>query len=612
MPTVLVLFVPLFAFLGSGALADQNDWIKTTYVVKRFTSGPNPNTRDAENYIERGAQNQLFSAINRNMTAPSGDPHDYLSWAPYHWPDCNWCNGKGRTYIGGNQDDTSDDDGGEDDCDSGGDCNGDDDFQYDLNSTAQSFEAVNRRHDGVLSYRNHKRMVRMRREDSHSLVSPTPTPTLTHRDLVQAALDLLTTATPNLDSQPGTKTLDLVSQSTSDAVVGSHTPAQAAAKHSASVSCTPSPTTSMPPSATWTTCPYKIRDGQVNPDVRKLPGPGAINNVSQNLINNALAYAFTRSSSYSKNFVAGLEHFYLNSDSRMNPNMNYGQVARGPDSQGGTFTGVLDGRGHVKAINGIMIMKALRNPDWTDHRDQEMNKWMSAYLTWLKTSTIGKKTASRPNNHGTFYFSQVAAIQLYLGYVDEAIETLRSYFEGPYMDQIAASGEQPFEATRTRPFHYRCFNLEAMITNAKIGDQLGQNFWTKKSKRGATIQDAVDFAMSADSKGEDRSLVAPHIATIIQAYGDPSGKYQKYLDETDPNYRSKSYWFYDQPETLTGSSSKKRSVEWRREETPSHSLPCESDLPVVFERASDVELEVGLYVTWDQLKPLYCHIALHK
>ncbi|KAK0198699.1 chondroitin AC/alginate lyase [Armillaria mellea] len=604
MPTVLVSFIPLFVFLRSGALADQNDWINPAYVVNRCTLGPNPNTRDAENYIERGAQNHLFSVINRNMTAPSGDPHDYLSWAPYHWPYCNWCAGKGRTYLGGNQNDTSDD-GDEDDCDSRDVCNDDDDFQYDSDSTTQFSGSVNRRHDNVLSSRNHKRMIRRRREDLHSLVSPTPTPTLTRRDLVQAALDMLPTSTPNLDSQPSTKTLDLVSQSTSDAVVGSHTPAQAAAKPSASASCTPSPTTSMPPSATWTTCPYKIRDGRVNPDVRKLPGPGAINGVSQNSINNALSWAFTRSSLYSKNFVAGLEHFYLNSESRMNPNMNYGQVARGPDSQGGTFTGILDGRGHVKVINGIVIMKALENPDWTDRRDQEMMNWMSAYLNWLKTNPIGKKTASRPNNHGTFYFSQVAAIEVYLGHLDEAIQALHSYFDGPFMDQIAASGEQPFEAIRTRPFHYRCFNLEAMITNAKIGDQLGQNFWTKKSKRGATIQDAVNFAMSADSKGENRGLVAPHVATIIQAYGDPTGKYQKYLDETDPNYRSKSYWFYDQPGALVGSSQKKRSVEWRREETPNN-LFGEHECPAVFKQAdSAVELEDGFFVHCVDLMPLY-------
>lgn len=40
--------------------ADQNDWIDPAYVVNRCTSGPNPTTRDAENYIKRGAQYRLF------------------------------------------------------------------------------------------------------------------------------------------------------------------------------------------------------------------------------------------------------------------------------------------------------------------------------------------------------------------------------------------------------------------------------------------------------------------------------------------------------------------------------------------------------------------------
>ncbi|KAK0465420.1 chondroitin AC/alginate lyase [Desarmillaria tabescens] len=612
MPAVLVPFIPLFAFLASGALADQNDWINPTYVVSWRASGPHSTTRDAEDYIKRAAQHRLFSITSsKGVTAPSKDPHDYLSWAPYHWPNCNWCNGKGRTYIGGSKNDTSDD-GGEDDCDNDGDCGGsDDDDEPDVDSTTQSSESVNQDHDSVFSSRSHMhRMVRMRRKDSLSLVSPTSAPTFTRRDIAQAALDMLPTLTPNLDPLPGTKTLDPVSQSTSDAVVGSHTPAQAAAKHSASSSCTPSPTTSMPPSATWTTCPYIIRDGQVNPDVRTLPGPGAINGVSQNSINNALAYAFTGSPSYSKNFVDGLNYFYLNPESKMNPNMNYGQVARGPTSQTGTFTGILDGRGHVKVVNAIIVMKDLKNPDWTPDRDQAMMNWMSEYLNWLKTSDIGKKTASRPNNHGSFYFSQVAAIEVYLGRSDDAIKTLHSYFDGPFMDQLAASGEQPFEAVRTRPFHYRCFNIEAMITNAKIGDQLGQDFWIKKSKRGATIKDAVDYTMSLDPKKENQSLLAPHVATIMLVHGDPDGKYAKYLSKADPDYRSKAYWYYDQPGALTGSSQKKRSVEWRREDASNdNSPPCELDYPAVFEYVSAVELEVEYYVTWEQLKFFYCPVA---
>lgn len=43
---------------------------------------------------------------------------------------------------------------------------------------------------------------------------------------------------------------------------------------------------------------------------------------------------------------------------------------------------------------------------------------------------------------------------------------LNNYFGHQFLDQIAASGEQPFEAVRTRPYHYRCFNLEAMIVSS--------------------------------------------------------------------------------------------------------------------------------------------------
>ena len=54
---------------------------------------------------------------------------------------------------------------------------------------------------------------------------------------------------------------------------------------------------------------------------------------------------------------------------------------------------------------------------------------------------------------------------MYVGDVQGARATLQGYFSNQYQDQVASSGEQPFEAVRTRPFHYRCFNLEAMIVS---------------------------------------------------------------------------------------------------------------------------------------------------
>lgn len=54
---------------------------------------------------------------------------------------------------------------------------------------------------------------------------------------------------------------------------------------------------------------------------------------------------------------------------------------------------------------------------------------------------------------------------MYIGDTQGAQAALQNYFMHQFRDQVAATGEQPFEAVRTRPFHYRCFNLEAMIVS---------------------------------------------------------------------------------------------------------------------------------------------------
>ena len=74
-------------------------------------------------------------------------------------------------------------------------------------------------------------------------------------------------------------------------------------------------------------------------------------------------------------------------------------------------------------------------------------------LTWISS------------NHLTFYTAQVAASKLYAGDKAGALDVLQRFFEGAFQDQIAASGEQPFEGIRANPLHYRAFNLEALLVS---------------------------------------------------------------------------------------------------------------------------------------------------
>ena len=71
------------------------------------------------------------------------------------------------------------------------------------------------------------------------------------------------------------------------------------------------------------------------------------------------------------------------------------------------------------------------------------------------------------SNHATFFHVQLAAVKLVADNGAGAQDALNWYFTHQFMDHIATSGEQPFEAVRANPYHYRCFNLEAMIVSQR-------------------------------------------------------------------------------------------------------------------------------------------------
>jgi len=135
----------------------------------------------------------------------------------------------------------------------------------------------------------------------------------------------------------------------------------------------------------------------------------------------------------------------------MNPNLNFGQVVRGPDASGqeGTFTGILDLRGVVKIVNAVLILRGTESSDWTYDRDQGLLQWSKTYANWLGSAPVATKAASRPNNHGTFFYSQFVSVQILQGDLSGARASLDYYFTHQFKDQIAKSGEQPFEVSKT-------------------------------------------------------------------------------------------------------------------------------------------------------------------
>lgn len=164
-----------------------------------------------------------------------------------------------------------------------------------------------------------------------------------------------------------------------------------------------------------------------------------------------------------------------------------------------------------------------------------------------------------------------------------------------------------------------------MQTNAKLGDQLGLNFWTAKSKYGATIKDALDFVMNKGPGKEDVTDIFPHVAAIAAVYGDPSGKYMAYLKKFDTHFMTAPYYYYDQEGAMSGvHKTPNGKDEVQAGEPAQQPLKLDDDsvsstntssiptipweCPAAFATTLKVQLDDGVFVTCDELKPFYGYV----
>ncbi|KAI0782105.1 chondroitin AC/alginate lyase [Abortiporus biennis] len=307
--------------------------------------------------------------------------------------------------------------------------------------------------------------------------------------------------------------------------------------------------TELTPEQIWVTCPYVSRDGQFNPDVRTLINDiGAFGDMSDAILYSSLAWAINGNTSYVDNVAKWIKTWFLDPDTLMNPNLNYAQMERGPTGQVGTHTGILDFKSMAKIASGILILRGGKASNWPSDVDSGFTAWMKSYIPWLTSAKIALEEKASTNNHGSFYFNQLASLQILVGDTDGAKQTIQDFFSGIYQNQIKANGDQPLESARTHPYHYRAYNIEAMITNARLGAYLGFDAWNVTTADGATIKSAVDYAMAQPAGSEPADEIYTNVAAIGAIYGDTNGQYSKWLlQNAGQAYVADASFFWNQP-----------------------------------------------------------------
>jgi len=181
-----------------------------------------------------------------------------------------------------------------------------------------------------------------------------------------------------------------------------------------------------------------------------------------------------------------------------------------------------------------------------------LKAWCTQYVQWLTTSPIALEEKAATNNHGSFYYAQTASIMVLLGDYSGARDLLGQYYGGIYLNQIVASGDQPLESARTRPYHYRAYNAAAIIVISRIAEYIGWDTWTIPSKAGTNLKNAVDYAMTIGAGADDPTELYPVVAAVAAHYGDPGNKYASWLAGKDGTYPGEAFFFWEQPLSDSG------------------------------------------------------------
>jgi hypothetical protein len=218
--------------------------------------------------------------------------------------------------------------------------------------------------------------------------------------------------------------------------------------------------------------PYITKDGETNPETEKVSDKPLLRKMSVSVHTLALAYHFTKDKRYAQKSAELIRTWFLNPNTKMNPNLNFGQCK--PGLEIGTPTGIIDSRWFILVIDAQEILQEANV--FHEAENKELKVWFGAFLNWLLTSEIGKEEGTRENNHGTWYAAQTAYYALYTGDVQlsaKIVSESKRFFD----TQIDSMGRQTFELTRTKSYDYSLYNVHALITLANVGSKVGIDLW---------------------------------------------------------------------------------------------------------------------------------------
>ncbi|HEV7783554.1 MAG TPA: alginate lyase family protein [Chitinophagaceae bacterium] len=233
--------------------------------------------------------------------------------------------------------------------------------------------------------------------------------------------------------------------------------------------------------------PYIRKDGETNPEVKEYKDKEYMPKLCAEVHTLALAYYFSDDKVYAEHAAKLVRVWFLDTATRMNPNLNFAQAIRGVTI--GRGAGMIDSRHFVKLIDAIGLLQGSKY--WTGADQKGMQQWFGELLQWMATSKNGIDEMNAGNNHGAWYDAQKLSMALFTGNMELAKKTVVSA-QDRLDKQMDDAGQFPKEMERTTSMHYTTFVMEAFFNIALMADDAGMDLWNYTSPSGKSLKNAFD------------------------------------------------------------------------------------------------------------------------
>ena len=236
--------------------------------------------------------------------------------------------------------------------------------------------------------------------------------------------------------------------------------------------------------------PYVYRDGSKNPEVNgdaydRVP----LFRMTDTVETLCTAYRYSRKPAYAEHAARLLRAWFLDPNTRMNPNLVYAEHVMGAERQ--------PPWGVIRGVRFVRLAEAVDWLDgavaWSQEDEAAWQAWLADYLAWLMESDKGKKEARAWNNHGTWYDVQVAALALRCRKRELARNVLTDAGERRIASHIRPDGKQPKELSRAKSWDYSVMNLAGLFQLATLAQQVDVDLWHYETEDGRSLRGALDY-----------------------------------------------------------------------------------------------------------------------